>query len=122
MLGLSLQSQALTILLLGLMAPLPMALAVLFGHFLARAWGRDSYRTYMLIGAAAPVLLGLLAGVLGLYVSAQAIVPMAVAMAVYRNMAGLEPKPVKEDIQLNDQRNLVGESHVRRQFGRLIKG
>lgn len=122
MLGESLQNQALTVVILGFMAPIPMAFAILFGHFLARAWGRDSYKAYILIGAAAPVVLGLLAGVLGFFMGLQAIVPMAIAMAVYRNMAGLELKPVKEDIQLNDRRNLVGESHVRRRFGRLVKG
>jgi hypothetical protein len=118
----SLAGQLLDMALLAVMAPVPFAFVVLIGHMIARAWGKSSYQAYMLIGATAPVLLGLLAGVVGVFIGLQALVPLAIAMAVYRNMAGLEPKPVKEDIILNDRRNLVGEQHARRQFGRLIKG
>ena len=48
-------------------------------------------------------------------------VPTAIAMVVYRNMAGLEPKPVKEDVIVGDRRNLVGADHARRRYGRVVK-
>jgi hypothetical protein len=47
--------------------------------------------------------------------------PTAIAMSVYRNMAGVEPKPVKEDILVRDRRHLVGAQHPRRQYGRVVK-
>jgi hypothetical protein len=121
MLGLAAQSQLLTIWMMGLIAPLPFSFLLGFGHVLVRAMNKTSYLAYALMGLGAPVLLSLLAGVVGVFYGLQAALPMAIAMCVYRNMAGLEPKPVKEDIHLNDRRNLVGADHVRRQFGRLVK-
>jgi hypothetical protein len=46
--------------------------------------------------------------------------PCAIAMLIYRNLAGLEPKPVAEDILVNDRRHLVGSDHARRRYGRVI--
>lgn len=120
MIARSLTSQALA-LVTALVAPVPFALVVLGGHLLARARGLTSYKAYLIIGAGSPLLLGLLAGPVGIIMGFGAIIPLAIAMATYRNWAGLEPKPVKEDIILNDPRYLVGENHARRRFGRLIK-
>ena len=117
----ALHSQIGTLAFVG-MAFLPITVMVLISHMIARARGKTSQLAYLGIGAASTPVVGLLAGPMGVIVGLGAAVPVAVAMVMYRNMAGLEPKAVKEDILLNDRRNLVPENHARRKFGRLIKG
>ena len=41
-------------------------------------------------------------------------------MMLYRRLAGVEPKAVKEDVEVRDRRNLVGADHARRRYGRII--
>jgi hypothetical protein len=120
--ALAFSSQLLTLVIMVFAAPIPFAAVVLLSHLILRAWGKTGYPAYLAIGLASPLLLGLLAGPMGVILGLQAIVPMALAMVIYRNMAGVEPARVKEDIILNDRRNLVGADHARRRFGRLIKG
>lgn len=103
------------------MAFLPVTVMVLISHMVARAWGKSSPLAYLGIGAASAPVIGILAGPTGVLIGLIASIPVAIAMVIYRNMAGLEPKAVKEDILLNDRRNLVGEGHARRRFGRLVK-
>ena len=107
--------------LLSFMSALPFTFVVFLGHMAVRALNRTSYAAYMAVGLCAPVLLGLFLGVMGVLVGLMAILPLVMAMSAYRSMAGLEPKPVKEDIMVKDRRDLVGADHARRQFGRLIK-
>jgi len=107
--------------LLSFMSALPFTFVVFLGHMAVRALNRTSYAAYMAVGLCAPVLLGLFLGVMGLLVGLMAILPLMMAMCAYRSMAGLEPKPVKEDIMVKDRRDLVGADHARRQYGRLIK-
>jgi hypothetical protein len=121
MVALAIQSQLPVIFFMGMMAPVPFAALVMLGHVILRAWDKTSRVAYLLMGAAAPVLLLLVLGPMGILLGLQAAVPMAVAMSVYRNMAGVEPKQVKEDIMVSDRRHLVGADHARRRFGRLIK-
>ena len=90
-------------------------------HLAARGLNKISYMSYFVIGLLVPIPASLIAGLNGLYIGLIAAVPVAITMAVYRNMAGLEPVPVKEDIIVSDQRSLVGANHARRQFGRVIK-
>jgi len=106
---------------LSVVTALPSTFLIFLGHLILRGFNKLSYPAYIVSGFLAPVLLSLLVGPLGLIVGLQAALPMAIAMGVYRSMAGLEPKPVKEDIILNDRHNLVGANHARRQFGRLVK-
>lgn len=120
--GLALSSQMGTLVVMVLAAPIPFTMVVLLGHLGLKAWGKSSYLAYIGVGAAAPVLLSLILGPVGLLYGVQAILPLALAMSLYRNLAGLEPKSVKEDVLLGDPRNLVGANHPRRQVGRLVKG
>ncbi len=121
MIALGIQAQLHVIFLMGFMAPVPFAALVMLGQVILRAFDKTSYRAYLLTGAASPLLLLLLLGPLGVLLGMQAALPMAVAMCVYRNMAGLEPKRIKEDILVRDRRDLVGADHARRRFGRVIK-
>ena len=121
MVALAIQSQLHVIFLMGLMAPVPFAALVMLGHVILRAMGKTSYRAYLVTGATAPLLLTLLLGPVGFLLGLRAAVPMAVAMCVYRSMAGLEPKAVKEDIEVRDRRNLVAADHPRRRYSRIIK-
>jgi hypothetical protein len=120
-LGQSLWLQLKVTSLLSFMSALPFTFVVFVGHMAVRALNRTSYAAYMAVGLCAPVLLGLFLGLTGLLVGLMAILPLIMAMCAYRSMAGLEPKPVKEDIMVKDRRDLVGADHARRQFGRLIK-
>jgi hypothetical protein len=121
MVALAIQSQLHVIWIMALMAPVPFAALVMLGHVILRAMGKTSYRAYLVAGATAPLLLTLLLGPVGFLLGLRAAVPMAVAMSVYRSMAGLEPKAVKEDIEVRDRRNLVGADHPRRRYSRVIK-
>lgn len=121
MVALAIQAQFHVILLMGFMAPVPFAALVMLGQVILRTTGRTSYGAYVLTGAAAPLALTLLLGPMGFLIGLRAVLPMAVAMAVYRSMAGLEPKRVKEDILVRDRRDLVGADHARRRYGRVIK-
>jgi hypothetical protein len=100
---------------------LPFTFVVFVGHMAVRALNRTSYAAYVAVGLSAPILVGLFLGVMGVLVGLMAILPLMIAMGTYRSMAGLEPKPVKEDIMVKDRRDLVGADHARRQYGRLIK-
>jgi len=115
------RTQAAIILGTGLITALPFTFLLLVAHLLIRSLNNQSYLAYCAGGFLAPILLGLLAGPIGVILGLQGAFPMAIAMCTYRSMAGLEPKPVREDIILNDRRNLVGADHARRQFGRLVK-
>lgn len=100
---------------------LPVAVIILAAHTALRAMDRQSYAAYAVAGLVTPVVLGLLAFVVFVFLGLLLAIPSAIAMMVYRNMAGLEPKPVREDILVNDPRNLVGADHARRRYGRVIK-
>lgn len=120
-LGGALETRAVLMLGTGAITAFPATFLILLTHYVLRGLNKQSYLAYGAGGLLAPVLLGLIAGPLGALVGAQAMVPMAIAMSVYRNMAGVEPKPVKEDILVRDRRHLVGAQHPRRQYGRVVK-
>lgn len=120
MLGYAMNAQLHVLLFAGVLAPIPFSIAVLIGHGALRALNRQSYLAYALAGLVAPFLLVLIGGLGGLYFALIGVIPVVIAMYTYRNMAGLEPKPVREDIQVTDRRDLVGEDHPRRKYGRVI--
>ncbi len=76
--------------------------------------------SYVVWGAVAPVGLGLLMFVIGILFTHWFVLPLAVAMGVYRHLAGLEPDALPEDILVRDRRTLVGKDHVRRRTHRVI--
>ncbi len=103
-------------------ATLPFVVVIYAGHMAARGLNKTSYAAYGIIGFLTPIVLGLLVFIVGALIGVQVAIPAAIALMVYRNMAGLEPKPVKEDIMVRDRRHLVGEDHARRKFGRVVPG
>ena len=101
---------------------IPLSFLVFLIHLLLRALNQSSYLAYGAAGLLSPILLALLAGPLAAIAALQSTLAVVIALCVYRSMAGLEPKPVKEDIVVRDRRNLVPEGHARRAYGRLIDG
>ena len=107
-------------LLFGVLLAIPFAGVIYVCHMVARALNQTSYLAYAGIGLVAPPVLGMLLFFVFFFVGIKMAVPCAIAMVIYRSYAGLEPKFVAEDIHVNDRRNLVGASHARRKYGRVI--
>lgn len=101
-----------------LLFPVP----VYVGHVIARSRRWTSYEAYAAVGALLPVAAGLMMFVVGLMATVQFVAPMALAMVFYRNLAGLEPLALPEDVQVTDRRTLVGAHHLRRRFNRVVDG
>ncbi|HEY6633588.1 MAG TPA: hypothetical protein VIZ90_19205, partial [Rhizobiaceae bacterium] len=98
---------------------IPFAVMIFMCHHVCRALDKTSMLAYGVAGLVTPIALSVLtlfAVPLGFYVA----VPSAIAMMMYRRLAGVEPKPVKEDIEVRVRRDLVGASHARRSYGRII--
>lgn len=99
----------------------PFTFVVLLAHSLLKSWSKSSQAVYIVAGLMAPLAMLLALGPAGLLLGLQAAVPLALSMSTYRAMAGLEPKPVQEDVRVGDRRHLVGFDHVRRRYGRVVK-
>ncbi|MBN9034836.1 MAG: hypothetical protein J0H53_02085 [Rhizobiales bacterium] len=99
---------------------LPFAIMMYVAHQALRAMDKTSFLAYGVAGLVAPVAVSVLTlfmvPILGFY----AALPSAIAMMLYRRLAGVEPKAVKEDVEVRDRRNLVGADHARRRYGRII--
>lgn len=106
-------------LLMSLMLFIPVALIILAGHLGLRAFGRSGYADYGLAGLAMPPVIGLVL-IFMLPLGLQLAIPFAMAMLLYRKLAGLEPLAVREDIEVTDRRSLVAADHARRRFARVI--
>jgi len=106
-------------LLMSLMLFIPVALIILAGHLGLRAFGRSGYADYGLAGLAIPPVIGLVL-IFMLPLGLQLAIPFAMAMLLYRKLAGLEPLAVREDIEVTDRRSLVAADHARRRFARVI--
>ena len=104
-----------------LISVLPMTVMILAGHYVARAFRWESPAAYFGVGLVMPPILAAVTMLLFLVIALMIILPTAVAMVIYRQMAGLEPVPVKDDVIVRDPRDLVGADHPRRQFGRVIR-
>ncbi|TAJ63702.1 hypothetical protein [Brevundimonas sp.] len=100
----------------------PIALAILVGHYAARGLKQTDAWAYLGLGLVAPLVISLLALHLFWMVAIMIMIPTAVAMAIYRSFAGLEPVPVREDVQARRNRDLVGADHPRRRFARVVRG
>lgn len=95
---------------------------IYFGHRWAQNRGRTTLADYAKIGAAIPIVVGLLMFIVGVLATIWYVIPTAMAMALYRNLAGLEPRDLPEDIQVADRRTLIGADHARRRYGRVVGG
>lgn len=95
---------------------------IYFGHRWAQARGLTTLADYAKIGAAIPIIVGLLMFVVGVLATIWYVIPTAMAMALYRSLAGLEPRDLPEDIQVSDRRALIGADHARRRYGRVVGG
>jgi hypothetical protein len=103
-----------------------MAIGTYVAHLIVRGIGKIGYGAYALAGLAGPLIFTFMFAVIGMGVGSfllfsQFIVPSIAAMTTYRRFAGLEPKPIHEDIEVSDVRNLVGANHPRRRYGRVVK-
>ncbi len=105
---------------MGLMLFLPFALVIAVCHYIAKWRNIIGYGGYAVIGLVSPVVFGLFFFFAGGIIGAAISMPTAIAMLMYRKLAGLEPKVVHEDIAVSDRRNLVGAHHARRNYGRVI--
>lgn len=99
----------------------PIAVCMLAGHYALRGLKRTETWAYAGVGFLAPLVLGILWPPLFLIAALMLPIPAAIAMAVYRSFAGLEPVPVKEDLIARRDRDLVGADHPRRRFARVIR-
>ncbi len=97
-----------------------MTVAILAGHYIARAFKRTDYGVYFGVGLVAPVILALATWFLFAGVALMVALPNAVAMVVYRRLAGLEPVPVREDVIAERARDLVGADHLQRRMSRVV--
>ena len=104
-----------------LIAVVPLTLSILAGHFIARGFKTHARWAYFVIGFIAPAVLALLSMGALIGIGLAIALPSAVGLLLYRNFAGLEPVPVREDIRVGDVRGLIPADHPRRQFGRIIR-
>ena len=104
---------------------LPIGLLLRLTQAWLRARGLSSMRDYALAGIVGPLVFSILIALTGMSWFAlaylvQLLAPSLVAMLAYRSLAGLEPAPLPDDIEVTDRRTLVGADHVRRRMARII--
>ena len=104
-----------------LIGVVPITLSVLAGHLIARGFRTHVRWAYFAIGLVAPAVLALLSMGALIGIGLAIALPSAVGLLLYRNFAGLEPVPVREDIRVGDERALIPADHPRRQFGRIVR-
>lgn len=104
---------------LSLVAAIPVGIAIYLSHLGLRAFGRSDYLSYGLAGLALPPTIGLVLFFV-LPLGLQLAIPFALAMMLYRRLAGLEPLAIREDVEVTDRRALVGADHARRRYARVI--
>lgn len=90
-------------------------------HMFARSRRWTSLAAYAGAGALLPIALGLAIFLIGVVVTVMFVPPMALAMLLYRRLAGLEPLALPNDITVRDPRTLIGEDHVRRSYNRVVR-
>jgi hypothetical protein len=98
---------------------LPSIIFTLLTHFVARACGCRSIAAYAAIGAGTGLACALLVTPLtpftsNLYTGGPTIICGAIMGALYRRFAGLEPLPLPEMLQVDDESALVGADHPAR--------
>ncbi len=98
-----------------------MFVSILAGHYVARGFKRTDYGAYFGLGLVAPIAIALFSMFVLAPIALALAVANGVAMVLYRNLAGLEPVPVREDILAARERDLVAADHPRRAFGRVVR-
>ena len=98
---------------------LPSLILTLLTHFVARACGCRHIAAYAAIGAGTGLACALLVTPLTLFTSSMytagpTIICGAIMGALYRRFAGLEPLPLPEMLQVDDESALVGAEHPAR--------
>jgi hypothetical protein len=91
-------------------------------HSIARWQGYTSHAAYGALGFFAPLAAGFMMFIVGLFLTIHFAIPLAVAMLVYRSLAGLEPKGLPEAVEVRDPRTLIGANHPRRRYHQVIEG
>lgn len=104
---------------------IPIGILVAMTHAYLRARGKHSYANYALAGLIGPGIFSVLMAMTGMSWFAlvylfQFLAPSLVGMLAYRRLAGLEPAPLPDDIEVSDRRTLVGEDHARRRMARIV--
>lgn len=104
---------------------LPIAVLLRLTHAWMRARGRHSYRDYAMGALIGPGLFCVMTAMTGLSFLVlaylvQFLAPSLVATLTYRKLAGLEPAPLPDDIEVRDRRTLVAANHPRRRMARVI--
>ena len=91
---------------------------VYIAHSILRAKGLYSMRAYIVSGMILPGLLTLLLlfamGPVAFVILVQLGLPSVAGMTAYRKLAGLEPAPLHEAVEVKDRRTLVGKDHISR--------
>jgi hypothetical protein len=104
---------------------IPIALLLGMTHGFLRSRRKHSYADYALAGLIGPAVFSVLIATTGMSWFAfvylfQFLAPSLVGMMVYRRLAGLEPAPLPDDIEVSDRRTLIGADHVRRRMARVV--
>jgi hypothetical protein len=94
-------------------------------HAVLRSRRKHGYGDYALAGVIGPLVFSILMSMTGMSWFAfvyllEFLAPSLVAMLAYRRLAGIEPAPLPEDIEVSDRRTLVDANHVRRRMARVI--
>lgn len=105
--------------MISLILAIPTTLIVYALHLGLRAFKKSDYLHYALAGLLTPPAIGLLLFFV-LPLGLQLALPFAVAMMLYRKMAGLEPLSLPGDMEVRDRRTLIGGDHARRKYARVI--
>lgn len=105
---------------------MPPLLLVGIGAILLRRLGWTARWQAAAIGLAVATVAGVLIGLtlrhpLPSALAGTIALPSMLAMLTYRSLAGLEPRSLPEDIEVNDRRTLVGADHVRRRVHRVVE-
>jgi hypothetical protein len=105
-----------------MMTIIPSAIFVAAAHGAARALHRNRALDYAGIGALMMIALGIMLLPLGGYGFAvmPLAVPAAIMMAVYRRLAGLEPRSLPEPVLATDIETLVPEDHPSRRTHAVV--
>jgi hypothetical protein len=97
---------------------------IILAHRILRGLRRHSYRSYLTSALVGPGLITLLAlvtmGPIGILMFPQWAIPSIIGMMTYRKLAGLEPAPLPEVVEVTDRRTLVPADHASRQAGAIM--
>ena len=98
--------------------PVPVFLA----HKIAVGLKQTSVAAYAAIGLATPIGIGLCLFIVGAFFLWPWSLPCALAAAAYRQLAGIGPAALPEDIIVDDRALLVNADHVTRTHARVVEG